>query len=285
MVKGFPLEDVIISEIGYVAMVESPAYAAGNWQVNQHEFSIQAEEVGSFLARDGRSVAYCPVPGADPSWVRLYLNGQVVVALLHQRKIITFHASSFIYDGCGIMMLGESGAGKSSLTASFVLKGAGLLTDDVTPVVLIGSVPHVRPLHGSIRIRRHTAEQLGIDPEKLMEAETGTEKQYMNAGAREVADLPLHVVLKIEVGEVMKPVFDEPLAIEKFSLLRSEVCMWEILAGMPETEADYLQQLVQIIEQVRFVRVVRPERIGIAEMHVALMNYLDGFLGDMRDEK
>ena len=67
----------------------------------------------TFTCSDGLEVEFTVFPGADPEWVQLYLNGQVLVALLHQRKIINFHASSFIYDGRGIMILGETGAGKS----------------------------------------------------------------------------------------------------------------------------------------------------------------------------
>jgi len=254
--------------------IQTPVYSGENFRVNQSEFVLFAPGVGDFYVRKGKEVTFSIHPGADEGWVRLYLNGQVAVALLHQRKILSFHASSFDYDGRGVMVLGESGAGKSSLTASYVLSGAGLLTDDVTPVVLIDTVPNIRPLHGSIRIRKHTAEQLDIDPRKLMDAEAGSEKKYLKVGAREVADIPLHLILKIEVGTVIKPVFDEPLIAEKFSLLRSEVCMWEILAGMPETETDYLQQLVQIIGQIRFVRVVRPAKITIADFHSAIDSYI-----------
>ena len=172
------------------------------------------------------------------------------------------------------MILGESGAGKSSLTASFALKGAGLLTDDVTPVVFIGKVPHIRPLHGSIRIRRHTAEQLKIDPYRLREAEAGTGKQYMHVGNVGMKDFPLHWILKIEVGVVNQPLFDEPVPSEKFSLLRSEICMSEILAGMPETEAAYLQQLVEIVSQARIIRVTRPSEIRISDLHAAIEGFL-----------
>ncbi len=78
----------------------------------------------------GKEVKFSVEPSADPEWVQLYLSGQVLVALLHQRKIINFHASSFIHDGWGVMILGETGAGKSSLTVSFAIAGAGFLSDD-----------------------------------------------------------------------------------------------------------------------------------------------------------
>jgi hypothetical protein len=58
-----------------------------------------------------------------------------------------------------------------------------------------------------------------------------------------------------------------PSPAERFSLLRSEVCSWEILAGMPETEKAYLQQLLAIVEQTKFISIVRPPDIDLHEFH------------------
>ena len=49
--------------------------------------------------------------------------------------------------------------------------------------------------------------------------------------------------------------------------------MWEILAGMPGDRDDYLQQLVQIIGQIRFVRVVRPAN-HYRDFHSAIDSYI-----------
>ena len=256
-------------------MVSNPAYAEGQLQVNQNEYLLQVPGVGSFYARDRKLVEYSVEPGADLDWVRLYLNGQVVVALLHQRKIINFHASSFIHDGRGVMILGETGAGKSSLTVSFAMKGEGFLSDDLTPVIFKRLKPYIWPLNRDIKLRKDTVTQLGSAREKLKEAEKGTGKQYMDVNRAGVIDYPLHTVLKIELGDSNKVEFHEPAPAEKFSLLRSEICSWEILGGMPETEAAYLQQLLHIVEQVNIVRVVRPAEIGIAALHDAVRIYLD----------
>jgi hypothetical protein len=268
------LPDVEMRQCASSRRVYDPVYSGENLQVNQEEFAMQVEGVGNFYARGGREVEFSVVPGADQDWVNLYLKGQIVVALLHQRRIITFHASSFVYNGRGIMILGESGAGKSSLTASFSLKGAGFLADDITPVIFRESKPHIRSLHEAIRIRRNTGVQLNIDKDKLSEAEAGTGKQYFKVNYTGVKDCMLHSILKVEIGKVQKPDFQELSPAEKFSLLRSEICMWEILAGMPETEAEYLHQLVKIVERVKFIRVVRPAEIEISLLHAAISNYL-----------
>ena len=268
------LPDIIIRECALPGKEMEPVYSADNLQVNQNEFSLQVPEVGSFYVRDGKEVEYSIVQGADPNWVQLYLNGQVLVALLHQREIINFHASSFIHDGRGVMILGETGAGKSSLTVSFALAGAGFLSDDLTPVIFKRSKPYIWPLFKDIKLRENTVAQLELNREKLREAEKGTGKQYLEVNRANVSDHQLNTVLKIEIGNCRKPEFHTPSPAEKFSLLRSEICSWEMLAGMPETEAAYLQQLLHIVEQVRFVRVVRPAEIEIAVLHAAVRDYL-----------
>jgi hypothetical protein len=172
------------------------------------------------------------------------------------------------------MILGETGAGKSSLTASFTLGGAGFLSDDLTPVFFRNGKSHIMALGRDIKLRANTVGQLNIGIENLKDAEAGTGKQYLQIEKPYSADCPLDVIMKIEVGNTLATEFYIPTAPEKFALLRSEICLWEMLAGMPKTEAAYLQQLLHIVEQVRFVRVIRPADIEISELHAAVSKYL-----------
>ncbi len=270
------LEGVEIKSSSGVRDVSEALFWDEDVAVNRTEYLLQLPGVGSFYACDGRIVEYSVEDGADLEWVQLYLNGQVLVALLHQRKIISFHASSFVHDGRGVMILGESGAGKTSLTVAFAIEGAGFMSDDLTPVVFRESVPHIWSLSRKVKIRPDSIDQLDISEDNLSEAESGTGKKYLHLekGAGEYHQLDL--IIKIEAGEVEEPVFINPLPSEKFVLLRSEICSWEILAGMPDTETAYLQQLVQILEKVHFVKVIRPVDITIAEMHTSLRRYLTG---------
>ena len=268
------LPDVDIRRCHDARRVVNPAWSGSGMLVNQHEFLLVAEGTGQFYACNGRELEYSVLPDADDGWVHLYLSGQVLVALLHQRKIINFHASSFVHAGLGVMILGESGAGKSSLTASFALEGAGFLTDDITPGGYSDGASQIWSLHEVIKIRDSTASQLSIDPSVLREAEAGTGKQYLKVKHAGVNRYPLDVIIKVEVGDTDTALFDCPPPADRFSMLRSEICMSEILAGMPDTEKFYLLQLLQIVEKVHFVRVVRPPEIRIKELHALVSEYL-----------
>lgn len=268
------LEDIIVKADASVRRISDIRFSDESVEVNEKEYFLKVPGVGSFYACNGRIIEYFAEKGADQQWVQLYLNSQVLVALLHQRKIINFHASSFVLEGRGVMILGDTGAGKTSLTLAFAMNEAGFLSDDLTPVIFKDSRPYIWPLNRDVKLREDTVAQLGISRDKLKDAERGTGKQYMEVRPVDVSDCPLHTILKIETGDSHRIEFHEPTAAEKFSLLRSEICSWEILAGMPETEAAYLQQLLKIAEQVKFVRVTRPVNIGIARLHEAVRDHL-----------
>ncbi|MCU0379155.1 MAG: hypothetical protein MUC78_12945 [Bacteroidales bacterium] len=266
--------DVSVKPVTATRRVRKPLYAGDSWEVSQGAFFLRMSGVGEFYVCRGSEIEFKAEAGADPEWVKLCLNGQVLAALLHQRKIINFHASSFALEGQGIMAAGATGAGKSSLTVAFALGGAGFLTDDFTPVIFREGKPLIRPVRREVKLRKDTAEALAVDETRLRDAEAGTGKWYMKIDQADADDYPLQAIIKIEVGDVNEPVFPETSSVERFEMLRSEICSWEMLAGMPETEAEYLQQLVKIVEQVKFVKVVRPKEIRIASFHDAVRDHL-----------
>lgn len=270
MRESFPLDGVVIREVDEVPEVERPLYSGETAIVSQHELISTVPGTGQFYIRDGSLVEYRADPGADPGWVRLYLHNQVLVALLHQRRILNFHASGFIHEGLGVMVLGETGAGKSSLTLSFALGGAGFMSDDLTPLVFSDGRPYLSSLHREIKLRQDTLAQLGVEGSSLREAEAGTGKKYLRLAPAASDTHPLHLIFMVETGDVARPLFSEPSPSERFAILRGEICMSEILAGMPETEALYVSQLACIIEQVPVVRITRPRVIRIASLHGAV---------------
>jgi hypothetical protein len=273
------LPGVTVTRASSAGRVTDPGWSAEDTEASQSQFFLKVNRVGEFFAGEGKNVRYSPAPGADPAWVRLYLEGQVLVALLHQRKIINFHASSFIYDNKGVMILGATGSGKTSLTVAFALKGSAFLTDDLTPVIFNDGRPALLSLDRRVKIRAEAAEQLGIEACRLTEAEKGTGKKYLSIEPAAVHDHPLDIIFRISVGNVTGPRFSEPAPSEGFSILRSEICSWEMLAGMPTTEEAYLQQLVKIVEKVRIIDVVRPPEITISDLSSAVEGYLNSLAG------
>jgi hypothetical protein len=89
---------------------------------------------GAFHIIDGRQIVIDPLPGADVEVLRVILIGRMMAYLLRQRGWLSLHASAVSINDCGMLFLGASGAGKSTVAAAFHSRGHKVISDDVSPV-------------------------------------------------------------------------------------------------------------------------------------------------------
>jgi hypothetical protein len=276
----FPLKDVKVQQVSVVRSVTTPVYADNYWQMNQHEFAMQVEGVGEFYACDGQEVEYMPVSGADDDAVELYLNGSVYGAILHQRKILPIHGSCFRYKGMGIMICGDAGVGKSSVTASFCLNGAEFLTDDVTPVVFRDGIPYIWAMSDRIKLWDDTFEQFGIKRAGLPRVHPEVDKYYLPMTGEAGGSFRLDYIFILQNPHGQEVTFDELTATDKFAAVRSEIFRPEYLSGMPENIPVYFSQTVETCSNVRVFHVKRPANIMVSELHEAILDCFGGLEGE-----
>ena len=272
----FPLKDVTVKKVTEPRAVVSPDYADDFWQMNQREFAMQVEGVVRYYACDGREVEYTPVKGASRETLELYLNGSVYGAILHQRKILPLHGSSFVLDGKGILVCGEAGAGKSSVTASFVFNGAAFLTDDVTPMVIREGVPMIMALSDRIKLWDDTLKQLGLKNKGLKKIAPDNEKYYYPVSKVGSEYFPLNMVFIISAGHEAGVLMREVTGADKFVALRNEIYRWEYLEGMKENEEVYFRTLSGIASTVKVFAVRRSDATGITELRETLEKIIAG---------
>lgn len=108
--------------------------------------------VATFAIRDGARIEVDRYPSSTEVEVRLFLLGSAMGALLHQRGLMPFHASSIGVDGCGIAFSADSGGGKSTLAALFAQRGYQVNGDDVA-VLELAPTNEVLLRAGAPRIR------------------------------------------------------------------------------------------------------------------------------------
>ena len=112
------------------------------------------------VSADGRRVGVHPVDTTDESTIEhLYIN-QLVPLALSRQGIPTFHASVVTVPGGAVAFLGKTGAGKSTLAASFALQGSAFLTDDGLIVEETDEGLFAQPSHASLRLWDDSAQAL-----------------------------------------------------------------------------------------------------------------------------
>jgi hypothetical protein len=266
----FPIKDVEIQIVSTKKIIDNPGYSNHYVSLNQQEFLLDLAGVGYFYVSNGNRIEIMPYAEATQNVLELYLNGSVYGAVLHQRKILPLHGSCFSFQDLGVMICGESGVGKSSLTAAFCLNGADFLTDDVTPVIFKADKPHIWAISDRIKLWSDSLQQLNQEEKELVRIVPEWGKFYFPMESEKGELFGLDHLFILEV-------YDEPNmshwnleGVEKFAALRNEIYRWEYLKGMPQSEASYLKQLIVISQTVRVTKVARPANITIEQLRIEL---------------
>jgi hypothetical protein len=136
-------------------------------KITPEEAVLFLRDVGIFRVRHGHEIVVSPSPGVAEDLIQLYIVEAVMILLLHQRGLFVLHASAVEIDGGGIVFLGRSGQGKSSIAAALHARGHGIIADDVTAIDVGTVSPQVFPGFPQIKLSLEVATVLGHDFESL----------------------------------------------------------------------------------------------------------------------
>lgn len=187
------------------------ALESGWWlSATAEEVYLFWEGVGAILVRDGCEIVVDPLPGVQAWVLRLVILGWAFAALLHQRGLLTLHASAVAVAGGVVAFLGEKGRGKSTIAAALHARGHGIVADDMTAAqVNTSRPPMVFPGFPQLRLWPEAAAALGDDPEALSLIHPRLEKRARRSvQGFSSTPLPLRCIYVLEEGKIqeIKPV-------------------------------------------------------------------------------
>jgi len=165
-------------------------------------------EVGRITIRDGREIVVAPHERADDAAIALFASGPALAVALQQRGALVLHATAVEVRGRAVALLGEKGAGKSTLAAALVARGHALVSDDVV-VVADGVQPPTVPAGArALKLAPDAARALGIDAQALALAHPAGEKRWWPPLERGVApgpgNVPLALLLTVVAGDTLQ---------------------------------------------------------------------------------
>lgn len=111
--------------------IESPDFSNNGFTFTPTQFLQHIEEVAYFYAEKGESIIVEQYKNADRKSLRIYLLCSAMSAIIHQRGMIPMHASGILTDEGVVLIIGDSGAGKSTIIKALSKKGHPIFTDDV----------------------------------------------------------------------------------------------------------------------------------------------------------
>ncbi len=99
--------------------------------ITPDKYLIHFKDAAYYYAENGKRIIVEPYKNAEPNSMRVYLLCNAMAAIIHQRKLIPLHASGIIINGGVALIVGHSGAGKSTTIKALTKKSHKIFTDDV----------------------------------------------------------------------------------------------------------------------------------------------------------
>lgn len=225
--------------------------------IRKEEVHYVWREFGALLIRGGRQIFYDPHPGMPDSSMRAPLLGVGFGTLLHQRGVLTLHASCVSIGGRAVAFLGNKGDGKSTTSALLHSRGHSLVTDDVLAVHLKGaSAPEVWPAFPNQKLCRDSIAAIGERAEAYPELHPALDKRVRSARAGFSPEpVPLHAIFVLADGpEIGTSRLTGGAAF-------SEVVRHSYAArflGADQVGGGHFQQILSLVQQVPTFRLTRP---------------------------
>lgn len=146
-----------------LAEAEHSAYAFGSSE------SYLVNKTCYLYVENGRTITYRTKPGANENYLKTYILGYGIAMLFLQMDHLAIHCSAVSDAKGAILICGESGCGKSTVTTHLLERGYTLMADDMA--VLAHNKEGkamVMPAFPYQKLCRDVVEQQKLDQSKLL---------------------------------------------------------------------------------------------------------------------
>ncbi len=228
-----------------------------------------------YHVQNGSSIVIEPFAGTTETELRLFLLGSAMGFLMIQKGWYPVHGGAVVLGGRAIILTGDTGAGKSTLTSAIVERGFPFLADDVSVLILQNGNPMVLPAYPQRKLCRDAALELGYSLQELVLISAERQKYAIQKpGGWCDEPMPLGCVVEIVPGDEESPaatrvVGHESMGIFMKNLYRSFI--YSYLGLRPACMKD----LLNIIAATPIYRLSRPNGLAHIGEIVQLLQKLD----------
>ena len=176
-------------------------------------------------------------------------------ALLMQRQLLLLHGNAIKIGQQCISFIGDSGAGKSTVSGAFLKQGYCILADDICAINNSGEV---LPSFPQIKLWEDSAKHLMICTDALKKIRPGINK-FAVPLKQQFYDktIPLKTVYLLEKNNQKEISMTTIKGVDKVPILKHHVYR-KIYLNNQERQRLCLKQCMQLASTIELVRIIRP---------------------------
>lgn len=192
--------------------------------------------------------------------IRSYLTGSAMALALMQKGYLPIHGGTVEYQGKGIIISGESGAGKSTITMELYEQGFQFVADDVSVVDLQEREAMVFPGFPQQKFCRDVVEEKSFNMEELIYVDEDRDKfaRILKSGYV-IHPLPIACMIELRVSDQI----DQPECVEVQGGNKLYQIMHNVYRGLVfdrlDNKPERLRMFVQAASRIPMYRITRPK--------------------------
>ncbi len=227
--------------------------------VTRDNIWFHAEGVATYMINRGEEVIVEPCENCDKKLLKVYIMGSVMGFLLLQQQVLAIHGGTTVINDKAVIITGDRGAGKSTLTTALGEKGYKFLADDVAAIE-IEQIPKVNPGFPYHKLCEDAVQKMNYNKDKLSYFRGDGKVKYLVPDFKGFCDkgTPLKALFEISEGDVESVKLEEIFGQKKFYKLLNNIYRNEYLSRMGEIPPMYFKQCMEVAKNIKCYSLVRP---------------------------
>lgn len=203
------------------------------------------------VVENGEKIGYCLTGDGFPAYLQSYILGFGMAMLGMQRGEMAIHCSAVAAEDGAVLIAGESGAGKSTVTTAFLEKGYRLMADDMAFVeVKEDGKAVVKPAFPYQKLCRNVATEKGHTLEDLIYINEEKDKFLVPfEGEFLLQEVPLKAFVMLGVRDTDEVVSQEVTGLSKFPVYTQNLFLRHLLKRdkYPPTVAEKCLKIAGVV--------------------------------------
>ena len=258
-IKGTP--DIVIRYGKVPDKIPHAKIKGTQYQVGPGEFLLRINGVARYHVKDGKTILIQKESQAVDEEMLLILMDSIMGVLLFQRNVLPLHSSAVAVNEEGVLFMGTSGIGKSTIVTGFQKKGFPFLADDLCAVKINrNGEPRIVPGFPQGKLWDDTLKKMNIDRTKLRRArlDSDLEKYFIPFDNSPDLHPPVRSIFVLNTSNIQDFESEEVKGFDKANLLINYTYRPWLLEGLGGKE-NHFKQCARVAEAARVIKVTRPD--------------------------
>ena len=239
--------------------LENPIFKRVFQQANPDEYLLDIKHAARYWLKNKNEVVVEPYKNVQEDAVRIYILSSLMGVLLHKHELLPLHSCCIKVKDYSVLIAGNSGAGKSTISLGLYRKGYEILNDDISSVFLNDqNEPSVYPGYMHLKLWSESLEKYGYETTDFRQLRNEIEKYSFPINrCNKIEHLPLKAVFILNpAGNQLN--FESIVGLKAFEALNKNTFRRNLVKGIGK-EASHFKLSTSLASKIKVFQVNRPD--------------------------